>query len=309
MEKYEINEQLAKEAKNSYSFTDYVSGSQTNEYNIYLKRFETAVEELKQRYPDNYEKYKEDVEYWSNRYSQKLAQAINRHNKITAYCPSIMITGGANFPTRKKEKQNSMEEKFWSECGELFDTKNRYYDKIDTILSNKVIYSNDELAIEKLKEKLEGLKEYQEYMKSANAYFKKNGTMVGYADLTDEEALKFDASILKYSYDRKAYETYQLQNNLGAIKQTTERIEQLEKMKSSATEYEKIDGIDIVENKQLMRIQILFDGKPDEQTRQVLKNNGFKWAPNEKAWQRQLTTNGIRATKQVIANLKAEVKK
>ena len=38
---------------------------------------------------------------------------------------------------------------------------------------------------------------------------------------------------------------------------------------------------------------LFFDEKPTEQQRAQLKANGFKWAPSQDAWQRQLTDNAI----------------
>ena len=37
------------------------------------------------------------------------------------------------------------------------------------------------------------------------------------------------------------------------------------------------------------------EDKPDADTRQALKSEGFKWAPSQGAWQRQLNQNAIRA--------------
>jgi len=47
------------------------------------------------------------------------------------------------------------------------------------------------------------------------------------------------------------------------------------------------------------------DHKPEPEVRDVLKRNGFKWAPSQGAWQRQLTDNAIRAAKAVTAELSA----
>lgn len=55
-----------------------------------------------------------------------------------------------------------------------------------------------------------------------------------------------------------------------------------------------------------MRIRILFDEIPSADTRMLLKNWGFKWSPKNSAWQRQLTNNGIYATKKVLEKLKGE---
>lgn len=43
------------------------------------------------------------------------------------------------------------------------------------------------------------------------------------------------------------------------------------------------------------RLQVFFDGKPDEAARDELKANGFRWAPSVGAWQRQLNKNAYYA--------------
>ena len=43
------------------------------------------------------------------------------------------------------------------------------------------------------------------------------------------------------------------------------------------------------------RLQIFFDEKPSDSQRAMLKSNGFKWAPSQDAWQRQLNDNAIYA--------------
>lgn len=62
----------------------------------------------------------------------------------------------------------------------------------------------------------------------------------------------------------------------------------------------------VIENADIMRIQIVFDGKPDRAIRDILKENGFRWAPSQGAWQRQLTSNGRYVLKKVVEELKKE---
>ena len=52
-------------------------------------------------------------------------------------------------------------------------------------------------------------------------------------------------------------------------------------------------------NREENRVQIIFDGKPDADVRAALKQNSFRWAPSQGAWQRMLTQNGICAARQV----------
>ena len=49
-----------------------------------------------------------------------------------------------------------------------------------------------------------------------------------------------------------------------------------------------------------MRVQLRFDGKPDDETRALLKRNGFRWAPSLGVWQRQLNDNGKYAAHRVM---------
>ena len=60
------------------------------------------------------------------------------------------------------------------------------------------------------------------------------------------------------------------------------------------------EGVEIVENDSLNRLQILFPGKPSEAIRSQLKSAGFRWSPTEGAWQRQLNDGARWAAKRVL---------
>lgn len=60
------------------------------------------------------------------------------------------------------------------------------------------------------------------------------------------------------------------------------------------------DGYTYRENNEIMRVQFIFPGKPDDETRAMLKENGFRWAPSQGAWQRQLTANAKYAAHRVM---------
>lgn len=50
-----------------------------------------------------------------------------------------------------------------------------------------------------------------------------------------------------------------------------------------------------VANQEMNRLQLIFEGKPSAEERQILRRNGFKWAPSASAWQRQLNQQAIAA--------------
>ena len=66
------------------------------------------------------------------------------------------------------------------------------------------------------------------------------------------------------------------------------------------------DAIEYVyhENSSTMRVQLIFEGKPEPDIRAILKSHAFKWCPSQGTWQRQLTENGKRAARQVLDEMR-----
>ena len=87
--------------------------------------------------------------------------------------------------------------------------------------------------------------------------------------------------------------SYLLTNNNANIRRTRQRIEDLK----SQSEYAgwAFPGGRAEINEGENRLQLFFEEKPSEEQRRELKSNGFKWAPSQGAWQRQLTKNAIYA--------------
>lgn len=75
--------------------------------------------------------------------------------------------------------------------------------------------------------------------------------------------------------------------------------------KASGVEHREkaFPGGKIVLNKELDRVQLVFDGKPDPDVIAQLKGRAFRWSPREGAWQRQLTQNGVWAAEAVAKSL------
>ncbi len=179
-------------------------------------------------------------------------------------------------------------------------------DKSEKWENSKIISSDDPNALEKLRKKLEGLQARQEYMKRANAHYKKHRTMHGFENLPTDDAAEMDSYIMLNYYGHKPYPSYRLQNNNANIRRVKERIRELEERShASFGEGWTFPGGAVVMNAEENRIQVLFDEKPDDEIRRELKSNGFKWAPSKNAWQRQLNENGVSALRR-IARLQPE---
>ena len=238
--------------------------------------------------------------------AKKLADWYNKQFKIESMHSSVMISGAGHFNVQKKEKQNQAQSKHYAE-----------YDNIQSILykiknlpkTAKIIKSGDADAVEKLKAKIEKLEADQTEMKEINAYYRKYKTMKGYANLTDEKAKEYDKAI-EESWYKVPYARFELTNNNAKIRNVKERLASLEKVKATAEENndeEKFSDLPftVVRNTEIMRLQLFFEGKPSAEIREVLKKNGFRFAPSQNnAWQRHLNNNGLYALKRVAQTLR-----
>ena len=141
---------------------------------------------------------KEKIDQLLDTYCRKLAANMNKGFEIDARVPSIMIAGGSNFPTRKKEKQNAARYKNMEDYNHI----QGLLDKIRSVGTGG-IRSDDPNAVEKVKEKVEKLMAEQDWMKKVNVYYRKHKTCKGFPDLSDEEAAALDDRVEKgYSWEK-----------------------------------------------------------------------------------------------------------
>lgn len=295
--RYEINENLARRSHDMMSMRDYKPNEATESYNAKCEEAEAIYKKVASQCATDAQI--EHAQNLLNKYCKVLAYAINEENRIGCMCPSVLVSGAGNFPTRKKEKQVNA----WNSNRENFNKAEHYLNLLKGV-SSQGIQSNDPQALEALKQKLANLKSEHLKMKRINLYYRKNNTLDGCPDLSSLEIAK-----LKKDMDRfpmhQPYPSYCLQNNNQNMKRIEKRIKELEEAKNTEASKTEYDGFKYIENTEEMRVQFIFDGKPDEDTRNALKRNGFRWAPSQGAWQRQLTSNGKYAAKQVIKALNA----
>lgn len=299
-----INESTARLAKQMRSFDDYKEGSATASYNAQCAEAAAILEKVKAKCATD--EQRERAEYLYNRYCSVLAEAINRDNEIGTRCPSVLICGAGNFPTRKKEKQVAA----WDKNMENFRRADHYLDMLKRA-HTLAVKSDDPEVLDFLRAKLAGLEEAHALMVSANAYYRKNKTLKGFEGIPADTMAWItrpgvylpggrngDGSPL--AFYGKPFPTYELTNSNANIKRVKQRIETLEAVKASKPVEEEHDGYIYRENAEAMRVQFQFDGKPDDETRALLKRSGFRWAPSQGVWQRQLNDNGKYAAHRVM---------
>lgn len=157
---------------------------------------------------------------------------------------------------------------------ELDDKSKFYSNRADSVEESKVIYNDDPNAIEKLKDKLERLENQRESIKA------------------------------------REHESWELTNIGATIRETKLRIKRLEEQENIVFPEIKFNGGRAIHNKEINRIQLIFDGIPNENIREKLKHNGFHWSRREGAWQRLFNQRTINVTNILIKEVldKKEIK-
>lgn len=267
---YSLNEEQARTAWSMNHMSAFRSDA--SDYQGEVDEVWSIADEAAERNPER----AEEAYKLADRYAKQLAEWYNKKYRIDSMCPSILISSGGNFPVAKKSKQNQAWDSHYKEIKKIETLKDRIR-KIGT--SAETIKSDDYNAIEKLRAKLEVLTKRQEAMKAKNAKARKEGRQVPFAP-------------------------YSLSNNNQNIRSVKKRIDQLEAQKGKETTQRQIEfmgeSVVVIENVDLMRLQLMFDGKPDDGIRAVLKKNGFRWSPKNGTWQRKLTPNAVSALRFMV---------
>ena len=154
------------------------------------------------------------------------------------------------------------------------------------------ISSDDPEAVTKLLAEVETLKAMQAAMKARNEAWRKAGNKAGRQ--ADEQWIEPPCA------------PYQLTNNSANIRRIEQRIATLRQNATRETKVEEFQGVvKLVENAEANRVQLIFPGKPSAEVRTKLKRAGFRWAPSEGAWQRQLNSSAVYWAKELIKEIVA----
>lgn len=209
------------------------------------------------------ERYNELSEKAKQRSSDYCNSTANRILMMTSGQPIIVGHHSEKKARRLHERANNDMRRAVEE-----DKKSEYYkDKAESAQNSSTIYNDDPEAISKLRHKLELLENERANIKARD------------------------------------HSTWELTNIGAKIRSAKERIKLLEEQENLEFPDMKFKEGKAVHNKEINRIQLLFDDKPNENIREELKCNGFHWSRYEKAWQREFNKNTIRVTKKLIADV------
>ena len=164
------------------------------------------------------------------------------------------------------------------------------------------ILSKNQDAVELLEEKIAKLEEEHKQKLYWNKYYKKNGTLKGAEGLGDKQIEIVEDFVRR----NPSFAPFSVANDTANIRRYKQRLEKMKVAKATGTKIEAINDennnelFKVVKYTELMRLQLIFTDKPNDEVRTILKKNSFRWSPKNNAWQRQLTENGMFALKRVV---------
>jgi len=260
------------------------------------------------RTDENEDEMDEALEKYQVGYAKRLNAYLTSHSRIA----SQFITGASGWTgamIRSSQRKNETADNRVRDLVEYSDWKlgqlrRRFNPRL---IAKAPISSDNPESVTLLQGKIDKLKRRQDGMKAANRIIRGKGTdtekvakICAALDISEETAWK----ILEPDFaGRAGFPAYELQNNNANIKRMERRIRELEAKAEHPSTETQVGDVIYRENTEANRVQILFPGKPDADMRGLLKARGFRWAPSQKAWQRQLTNAGICAGKYIMEQL------
>lgn len=295
MTEFSINLEFAQRAFNGTSFNPERRGE------LFVKDFDDLLLHIKNKiFSDKILLDGQKQEIYE-RIASKLKVLAEKYLSAESRSVSSMIVGPAKFPIARQQKVMRSVEK----------NLNEYVDRIEWLQNgelNKILYRN---YPDEAKKELDEKADEKKLMVNAKL-FVENKILE-----KDPEVFTFNA----FPHLKGCFETCAKHKSFNACRKCIEFLESqldfcritrnitilkrlLSAAEEKATENEEkpVNSQDfkhftVIENGPLNRYQILFGGKPAPEIIKNLKQNGFKWAPSQKAWQRQITISGKLAIK------------
>lgn len=249
----------------------------------------------------------ERYEELSHKSMQNSNNAYEQSHKMTSVIPfGQPILVGHHSETRHRNLMN----RSWNKMGESVKLRGKaeyYQQKAEAAANNNAIYLDDDNVVEKLEKKIARLEKLQEQMKLTNKIIRAVKTtkeqkieLLKQLGLSDK--VIDDLFSQKYTMEI-GFPSYSLTNNNANIRRLKQRLEEAKQLKETEEKEYEINEVRVVENAPENRLQLFFDGKPDEEIRKKLKAMGFRWSPTNSCWQSYYNRWQVELAKELLENL------
>lgn len=222
-----------------------------------------------------------DLERFRQGYVDRYLGVLRRRSRVM----SAMITGPANFPTRRNEKAAGSYE---SATEELADYSDRVQRKIVARYSGReAVRTGSADAVAQLAEKLAKMEARHAFMKAVNKVIKGKGEQEEKVaallelddDLTEAAAIKLLTE--KDCYGNVGFASFELTNSNARIKAAKEQLEKAQKLATQVTTETMIGGVRIVNNVEDDRLEVYFPTRTSKELYAELKGHGFRYTPSK----------------------------
>lgn len=258
--------------------------------------------------------------------SAELERFAVRHVSLTrrawamdARCMSWFIVGPARFPVDRNRKRMDWADNAYSTVRDHAAAARKAVERIAFPhgLPGGPIRADNPDAPELIRAEIKKRKAGHAQMKAANAVIRAtkgqepDARVQALVDATGWREATARACIFPaQSWMGQGFAAYQLSGQLAEIKRLEIRLANIERNRERGnverTHNSTAGALRVVENGEAARIQLFFDGKPEASTRDLLKREGFRWAPSEGAWQRHLNNGGRYAVSRVVSALQTD---
>lgn len=263
----------------------------------------TDLQEKEDKYNEILKRFKEnDRLRWSTKdsqeYSRAYAEAEKAKKELTKarrdFAEAVMKNFEAKEDTAYEDKVKARKERFEHLAqgySAMADEKaEQFRQKASIIPPGQPIHGTKD---RNYREKTWNLLGKSVQLKDKANYYVDKAESVGKAGISDDDKNAI----------AKLAEKYKNTSSSAERRRIIDRVLDLHRKSNMPTEKKKQEtnlGFSIERNTDINRLQLKFGGKPDENTRSILKSSGFRWSPRENAWQRQLTGNAEWALRRVI---------
>jgi antirestriction protein ArdC len=243
---------------------------------------------------------------------KKMKANIISHRSSLA---SSAITGGSKFPVAKQRK---LQDRHHDLEGDYYKYMDSGVQKIKSaIYGSTRIKSGDKNALELLENRLENLILLKEIQGDFNKNYKSDKSTkeekeifferYNFKDLfkksyAEKSSFLVPSAIKRAMQGEKLVLDLYLSKNILDLKKRITAEKNRNKVIDNLNNKYVFDDVEIILNEDQNRVQLLYDGKPEQNTIKKLKANGFRWSPKNKVWQRQLNFNGLNAAKRVTGH-------
>lgn len=231
-------------------------------------------QELIERYKEKQEAKLERYEYLAEKNRKEAISSWENSNKMLEVIPFGQPILVGHHSERSHRNLINRSWKAMDKSVEASSKADYYKEKANATLNNNTISSDNPEAIDLLKEKLIKLESERTEIKEYNKKARKE--------------------------KKDQHPSYMLSNLAGNIATVKKRIIHLENLSKMEDSEETINGVVLKVNTEDNRVQLFFDGKPEENIRTKLKSNGFRWSPYNGCWQRQISKWSVRLAKDLL---------